>query len=1151
MDSLDCEDRVKQINDRLVQLQLRFRTSQDLNDVEEAILLAREGLDLLDKTCLGWPTQLYWLGSTLYKKYKLVEDVPSLEEAIELTRNAVELSPEDSQERKNRSFFLAAQLGDYYYHTLDLSDLDQSITLLRVAVDHASQDNRSNRLGNLGITIKEKYKRTRSGQDFKDASEALREALNPDLEDENLVIWLETLAELCDERFGNEGELGILEEVVHLRRQIIAKMDVDDPFKPERQSKLAAALAQIYTWTGNLEEIQEAIDVEIEALDATSKSDPERFIRIGNITARLYSKYLQTGDLDSLETCIQLGRYFLKEAPEDHEHRPAHQDNLSVYLGYKYDMLGNLDDLEEAIQTGREAVAALPADNSVSDWPVTLGNLATNLSARYRTTGALNDLEEAITLKRRVLVAKTDGVNLHNLTVGLLTRYDRLEDLADVEEAIDLSKRAVGLTKDDDMNMPIFLNDIVGGLSRRFSKLKQTQDLDDGIRLGRQAIAAGGGNYVERSTCYKTVSNLLRLKFKTTRELTDLDESIKLMKEGKAITQDDDPHSGFYSARLGGMYMDRFSFTEEKEDLANSISAYKFAVNQPTGYIQQRITAAASAMPLCATNEELAYEIGQEAVRLVPLLSGRSLETSDKQWLMSQAVGLASNTAAAALWTGRTPLHALSLLEMGRGVLMASLEDMRTDIVDLKEQHPELADEFIRLRSELDTRVGSSPGMIDGENVDTLNTRGHRRHDAGKAFDALVLRIRQQSGFEAFLGPLGERDIQSAAERGPVVVLNVSNICCDAILVERHRVQALRLGVSDDEIADMAMVSHLGSSDVLEWLWVNITGPVLDALGIIRPPADDGWPHVWWIPTGPLRKFPFHASGLHKQLDGQTVMDRAVSSYSPSIKALIQGRRRRPAQTTFITPPKALMVAIDHTPGQLPLPYASQEVASLRRLCDTMSLAVIEPEGDRDEILKHLKDTQIFHFAGHGYTHTVDPAQSHLCLNEADAPLTVADLFDINLHQQSPFLAYLSACGTGQIKDEKFADESIHLISACQLAGFRNVIGTMWGVSDEHCVDVARVTYESLRDEGLTDEAVCRGLHRATRMLRDRWVEPSAHEMNIKISNLGRAVDETLSLHDEAVGNTDGVREGRDVLTWDERNDGHQAEWVPYVHFGV
>ena len=91
----------------------------------------------------------------------------------------------------------------------------------------------------------------------------------------------------------------------------------------------------------------------------------------------------------------------------------------------------------------------------------------------------------------------------------------------------------------------------------------------------------------------------------------------------------------------------------------------------------------------------------------------------------------------------------------------------------------------------------------------------------------------------------------------------------------------------------------------------------------------------------------------------------------------------------------------------------------------------------------------------------------------------------MNLRSHSPFLAYLSACGTGQITKESFVDENIHLIRAYQLAGFRHVIGTLWEVDDQICVDMARIIYREIGDGSMTDESVCLGLHKASRKLRD------------------------------------------------------------------
>lgn len=78
-----------------------------------------------------------------------------------------------------------------------------------------------------------------------------------------------------------------------------------------------------------------------------------------------------------------------------------------------------------------------------------------------------------------------------------------------------------------------------------------------------------------------------------------------------------------------------------------------------------------------------------------------------------------------------------------------------------------------------------------------------------------------------------------------------------------------------------------------------------------------------------------------------------------------------------------------------------------------------------------LRDCENFHFAGHGFADAMDPSRSPLrLLDWMENHLTVTDMVSRNLRDRKPFLAYLSACGTGQIGGAKHLDESVHLIRA-------------------------------------------------------------------------------------------------------------------------
>jgi CHAT domain-containing protein len=177
--------------------------------------------------------------------------------------------------------------------------------------------------------------------------------------------------------------------------------------------------------------------------------------------------------------------------------------------------------------------------------------------------------------------------------------------------------------------------------------------------------------------------------------------------------------------------------------------------------------------------------------------------------------------------------------------------------------------------------------------------------------------------------------------------------------------------------------------------------------------------------------------------------------------------------------------------------------------------------------MKHIGSCKIFHFAGHGQSNATDPSKSCSLLNVWQSNLlTVADFRDLSLQNTAPFLGYLSACSTGANKANDLVDEGIHLVNALQLAGFRHVVGTLWEVSDRHCVDVARILYATIRDEGMKDESVCKGLHYAVRALRDRSVETGSTAIlkrNVELMDYG--------------------------LSGATQED--PQYWAPYIHFGV
>ncbi len=638
-------------------------------------------------------------------------------------------------------------------------------------------------------------------------------------------------------------------------------------------------------------------------------------------------------------------------------------------------------------------------------------------------------------------------------------------------------------------------------------------------------------DHPSRPVYLSNLGGTLRTRFGRTGRLADLNGAVTAGRDAVDTTPPDHPNRPRRLSHLGAALRTRFERTGQQADLDDAITAFMDAVGVESGRPSERMRAglAWGRAAIDAGRVDSAAEGFASAVGLLPLVAWHGLPRATREEHLAEWSGLSADAAACAILAGR-PERAVELLEAGRSVLWAQTLNLRTDLTDLAERAPELALRLDQIRTLLDTPLPATPAEAIsagvGDQVQQLRAEQNRvvedRMRLAREFDDLIGQVRALDGFEHFLAPTPLTQLRAAANGGPVVIVNTSRHGCHALLVTTTGVQVVHLpDLTHDQVIDQAnaLLGVLDRAtqhnrpplerdkdrhavfDILSWLWDTVTGPVLTSLGHTSPPAPDAaWPRVWWCPTGPLTLLPLHAAGHHPRhqrpdnpVSADTVPDRVISSYTPTLTALLRARIA-PAPTER---PRMLAIGMPSTPDAGDLPTVPAELDRIHarypittRLQSPICHQSHGPPPDpatqptTTRVLAELSQHAWVHLSCHGSQHVTDPTESAFWLT--DGPLRIADL--IELRDPGPReLAFLSACQTAA-SSPQVLDESIHLAAAMQLLGYRHVIATLWSIYDSPAPDIADTVYATLTASGTPDaNHAARALHHAVTALRAKY----------------------------------------------------------------
>lgn len=933
--------------------------------------------------------------------------------------------------------------------------------------------------------------------------------------------------------YNQTQELSGLIEAITLFRAAAAAAD-GDPDRCRYLSNLGAAMRMLGERTANVSQLAEAVDISRAA--ATDSDDhPDRHSILFNFSVALGSLSDHSADIAVLTEAAQTGREAVAAAPRNYSDRGTVLSGLGAILAKLAGKTGNAGLLGEAVTVHRSAVAAAPEGHPYRR--AFLSNLGGALQVLFEWTGDTTLLAEAAECHRTAATAIPSGHPdraglLSNLGSALIALSERTSDTDRLTEAIKVQRAALVVGGERDPHRAMCLSNLGSALQMLSEWTGDLAPLRDAVQAHRDAVEATLGGHADRPGYLFNLGNALQALGQQVKNVHLLAEAASVHREGVATSPADRPDIARGLLCLGSSLEVLSEHNDDRELLAEARTCYEQSAGNPAAPAPDRIKAYYQVARLAAadTDSEDALAAMEAAVSLLPQIAPRTLAREDRSHRLGMLAGLAGTAAATAVGAGR-PGRAVELLEQTRGILVAdTLQARSSNLNRLRNASSALAAEFERLRDRLDaldspvTRnipVGQG-ALLAGPPADTparqaASDAATERREAQAEWDQLLSRIRTQEGLDDFLAAPGITKLVTQAYDGPVVFVYTSPARCGALALTQNPkepVHAIPLDdLSEDEARERvsrllgtrgsdgkSFASRVAAQEelrsILAWTWNVITGPVLAELGFTTTPTAEQWPRLWWCPVGLLAYLPLHAAGHHGDLTGtdlaqhtnpRTVLDRVISSYTPTLRGLAYSRASiagQEAAPETINSGETVIVAVPEAPGVRPLPGVSAEAEAVATLVVDAELLA---DPTRDRVLDTLTRHTVVHFACHGYANWANPAASELILPDHETtPLTVADIID---RRAVGDLAYLSACDT-MVTSQALADESVHLTGAFHLAGYRNVIGTLWPIGDRAAIELAIDFYTWLTHEGtsrLDTSLAAIALHNAIRILRARY----------------------------------------------------------------
>ncbi|KAF8597168.1 hypothetical protein BDV93DRAFT_527607 [Ceratobasidium sp. AG-I] len=866
----------------------------------------------------------------------------------------------------------------------------------------------------------------------------------------------------------------------------------------------------------------------------------------------LYMRHWWFGAAEDIELSVRLLRLCMVGATDEADHLP-YLGALPSALEAKYRRLGEVKDIRDAFGLGGVLLERIAGNQQLHI--ITLRQCGKAADCLFDATGGITLLDYAASLVRQATRLASTGHPLMPVLLSLLgsilrKRFLHLLMPADLKVAEQLTGAAVRFQegKDSiDQDLPNNRAMYAETLLVKFEHDPQEEDFNQALSLFQLNLDQGKDGEADRADTHYRLGNALRIRgrgedidkaihhlrqtlliqpdtrhsrypiwttglslallaeFEKTRSSAAVHEAFHLSQTATSLIPDSHTARADVYAQLGEAKYKIFELQQNPEDLEGCLLAFQMAASSQSSPHPRclKYTRRWEDIALKHNHDSLWGALDSSLAHQTKLAGiGRSVKARH-EYLTKNPIP-ASRAAARSIRQGDLK-RAVEYLEQGRSILWRQTLELRSSLESLQAVSPSLANQLGAVVEELHGNAGIQSvsefsatywGIQDPDRIHRYN------RELAEHYESLVGQIQKLDGFEDFLRPFQFSDTAGIASDRPVVVVNLCDEGCDALVILDsgvHRVALPRanfesLMVARAKIATAAArVEYDGGDEMdsllaptLQLLWRSIVEPIIEFLKSQGPVPK----RVFWCIAG-MSELPIHAAGPYRAGE-VNLPDILVSSYIPTISALIRARKAQvqsQSQPT-LSRPRLLAVAHTDTPGFAPLPFALAEISAMKQL-EVVTTELIDNDSNSGTVLSHLKSHSWAHLCCHGTTNAQLPLLSAFHLGRSS--LTIESLMRTDLPTAD--FAFLGACHSAE--GSAAQNESMSLASAMQVAGFRSIVATMYAIGDADGPVVARVLYEYLfRDkEGAVDSSEAAvGLNKAVRALRrakapmHRWV---------------------------------------------------------------